>query len=268
MARLSESDYRQVLDVLYEAAAVEGPIPFPDPVLKALRQLVPCDVVSYHERLGGRATVVFAGEPRGPMTPEIRDATRRTWNKCPLTPVANARKYSDVLTPRAFHRLELYQECARPLGVEDMFRLWLDPRGEAGARLEFDRAQRDFSERDRAVLDELRPHLEQFRRRANRRCAHRRMSRVAARLTAREREVVELVAEGMTNAEVARVLWLAPGTVRKHLENAYEKLEVHTRTAAVAAAFGSFRSDAPAKQAPSGIFAGPEYAFADSGLAQ
>jgi DNA-binding CsgD family transcriptional regulator len=34
---------------------------------------------------------------------------------------------------------------------------------------------------------------------------------------------------------VARVLWISPGTVRKHLENAYEKLGVHTRTGAVAA---------------------------------
>jgi DNA-binding CsgD family transcriptional regulator len=29
-------------------------------------------------------------------------------------------------------------------------------------------------------------------------------------------------------------LWIAPGTVRKHLENVYEKLGVHSRTAAVA----------------------------------
>jgi DNA-binding CsgD family transcriptional regulator len=39
------------------------------------------------------------------------------------------------------------------------------------------------------------------------------------------------------NAEVARMLWISPGTVRKHLENAYEKLDVHTRTGAVAALF-------------------------------
>ena len=52
-------------------------------------------------------------------------------------------------------------------------------------------------------------------------------------LTPREREVLELVAEGMTNAEVGRALWVAPGTVRRHLENVYAKLGVHTRTAAV-----------------------------------
>lgn len=41
-----------------------------------------------------------------------------------------------------------------------------------------------------------------------------------------------LVARGQTNGEIARALWLSPGTVRKHLENAFAKLGVHTRTAA------------------------------------
>ena len=53
-------------------------------------------------------------------------------------------------------------------------------------------------------------------------------------LTRREHEVVLLVAEGMTNAEIAGTLWISPGTVRRHLENVFAKLGVHTRTAAVA----------------------------------
>jgi DNA-binding NarL/FixJ family response regulator len=54
------------------------------------------------------------------------------------------------------------------------------------------------------------------------------------RLTAREREILDLVAEGRTNAEIAERLWLSLGTVRKHLNNVYSKLGVHTRTAAAA----------------------------------
>jgi DNA-binding CsgD family transcriptional regulator len=57
-------------------------------------------------------------------------------------------------------------------------------------------------------------------------------------LTPREREVLAWVARGKTNAEIARLLWLAPGTVRKHLENVYAKLGVSTRTAAVARFLG------------------------------
>jgi DNA-binding CsgD family transcriptional regulator len=53
-------------------------------------------------------------------------------------------------------------------------------------------------------------------------------------LTAREREVLAWVASGKTNPEIARLLWLAPRTVSKHLENVYAKLGVKTRTAAAA----------------------------------
>src|SRR5919204_475420 len=78
-----------------------------------------------------------------------------------------------------------------------------------------------------ADFDLLLPHLRQLRRTAARR--HPDLG-----LTAREREILELVAEGRTNAEIAAALWISPGTVRKHLENAYGKLGVHTRTAAAA----------------------------------
>jgi DNA-binding CsgD family transcriptional regulator len=53
-------------------------------------------------------------------------------------------------------------------------------------------------------------------------------------LTAREREVLALVADGLHNDEIARTLWVARSTVAKHLEQAYRKLGVRSRTAAVA----------------------------------
>lgn len=54
------------------------------------------------------------------------------------------------------------------------------------------------------------------------------------RLTPREQEVLDLVAEGLSNAEIAQKLWVAQSTIGKHLEQAYRKLGVHRRTAAVA----------------------------------
>ena len=53
-------------------------------------------------------------------------------------------------------------------------------------------------------------------------------------LTRREHEIVMLVAEGLTNAQIAERLCISPGTVRRHLENVFARLDVHTRTAAVA----------------------------------
>jgi DNA-binding CsgD family transcriptional regulator len=52
-------------------------------------------------------------------------------------------------------------------------------------------------------------------------------------LTARESEILAYVARGKTNREIGEMLWIAPTTVRRHLENIYAKLGVHTRTSAV-----------------------------------
>lgn len=55
-------------------------------------------------------------------------------------------------------------------------------------------------------------------------------------LSPREREVLALVARGMTNREVAQMLFLSPKTVGRHLGTAMRKLDVSTRTAAAMAA--------------------------------
>jgi len=48
-----------------------------------------------------------------------------------------------------------------------------------------------------------------------------------------ERKILELLATGLANKEIANRLALSPGTVRWHLENIYSKLHVHSRTEAV-----------------------------------
>jgi DNA-binding CsgD family transcriptional regulator len=52
-------------------------------------------------------------------------------------------------------------------------------------------------------------------------------------LTEREIEVLKLVAEGLTNAQIAKQLFLSPLTVNAHLRSIFNKLNVNTRTAAV-----------------------------------
>jgi DNA-binding CsgD family transcriptional regulator len=53
-------------------------------------------------------------------------------------------------------------------------------------------------------------------------------------LTAREREVLALLAEGGSNREIAVDLGLSPKTVNRHVENIFNKLGVSSRAAAVA----------------------------------
>ena len=55
-------------------------------------------------------------------------------------------------------------------------------------------------------------------------------------LSQRELEVLHLVALGRTNQEIARQLIVAPGTVKAHTASIYRKLDVATRTEAVARA--------------------------------
>jgi len=52
------------------------------------------------------------------------------------------------------------------------------------------------------------------------------------RLTSREREILQLVSEGHTNAELAHMLWVTEQTVKFHLSNIYRKLDVSNRTEA------------------------------------
>ena len=58
------------------------------------------------------------------------------------------------------------------------------------------------------------------------------LQRRSAGLTAREIEVLQLVADGLTNVEIADRLVLSQRTVHAHLRSIYDKLGVNSRTAA------------------------------------
>jgi DNA-binding NarL/FixJ family response regulator len=60
------------------------------------------------------------------------------------------------------------------------------------------------------------------------------------RLTDREREVFDLLARGMTNKEIAETLVVSINTIKRHLKSIFEKLNVHTRSAAASRAGGAF----------------------------
>jgi DNA-binding NarL/FixJ family response regulator len=55
-----------------------------------------------------------------------------------------------------------------------------------------------------------------------------------AQLTDRELEVIQLIAKGYANKEIASQLGVAVSTIRRHIENIYSKLHVHCRTEAAA----------------------------------
>jgi DNA-binding CsgD family transcriptional regulator len=84
----------------------------------------------------------------------------------------------------------------------------------------------DFSDRDKDLLGLLRPHVAEIYAGAVR--------RRRGVLTPREWEVLELAAQGHGNAEIAAILVTSVSTVRKHMENIFDRTGVRTRGAAVA----------------------------------
>lgn len=86
----------------------------------------------------------------------------------------------------------------------------------------------DFTDEDLARLALVLPILQRLLR--VRPTPHR-----PAALTVQERRVLMLVANGLSNPEIAARLFVSVATVRKHLEHAYRKLGVHNRMAAVVA---------------------------------
>jgi DNA-binding CsgD family transcriptional regulator len=244
---LSVRDVDGVLSVLGTAASMNGATPFELPVVARLVELIPADGAGYWEYGGGRdARCPFSVELR-PSDPKdlaqwleaIRNGFDRWWplHDDRLRPLGTATFFSDLVGAREKRNQPWYAEMMRPAGQEHECKVLLPaPAGiTRGFYFYRNRGSRDFDERDRAVLNALRPHLEGLRRRWE-------QPRVRADgLTTRERELMVLLRDGLTNQEIAERLVISTGTVRTHLENIFGKLRVHTRTAAVARAFGHTR---------------------------
>lgn len=257
--RLGVADLRAVVDFLGDVARAEPDDAYPPELLLRLEDLIRFDEAGYQEfDTGARRTCFMAGidrsgpygfgsqEPGCPLEPDPEDELYWSSGPCPIVHHrisacdTTAIRLSDLISQTAFHELPVYRDCFRHYDIEYMLDIGLPPQlGRHRSLILFRTAGgRDFSDRDRAVLDLLRPHLE---RREQLGALRRRMgldlSRAGAvngadALTPREREIVALVARGKTNAEIAAELWVAPSTVKKHLENVYGKLGVGRRAAA------------------------------------
>ena len=135
---------------------------------------------------------------------------------------------SDFVSTREYHHTGMYTDYQRYWNVEHELMVVLPAGPGRTLRLLFTRGPgADFTERDRTLLSLLRPHLH-----AAFVASERRRLGVAP-LTIRQREILQYVAAGMGNRQIARRLGLSDATVRKHMENIFARLQVTSRTAAV-----------------------------------
>jgi DNA-binding CsgD family transcriptional regulator len=234
---LRHRDVAQLVAFVHDAAELESRLPFPPELVGRLGEFVPAaEIVTYCELDWERRRVTYEADRLAwARDPDVGDAyweLKHQHAVCEYfarTGDFRPRRMSDLLPPREWRSRELYNLVFCPYQYELEVRI-PSPRAGYTRTFLFHAQKRDFGERDRLVLDLLRPHLERVVDRFGRRAT----PEADLPLTRREREILEWVERGKMNAEIAEILWLSPSTVRKHLENAYGKLGVHTRTAAVA----------------------------------
>jgi DNA-binding CsgD family transcriptional regulator len=329
MTALAAGDAERVLRFVADAEELGGEQPFTGDLLVELGHLIEADWVTYYELdYVGRRMLAYVPRPGDEDDDEV-EIPDEAWDLVEEHPICRrwresgrfvALRLSDVVTRRELRKNRLYNDALRPWGVEFELKVRLaSPSWDAKTFLFSRKVGRDFTQRDRLVLELLTPHFARLSRAARMRrllaaalgelerapetdtsgvilvgasglvefasppaqrllrkyfpawsgrrlpssvvswldhgsgdpLRRRRGAQSLAlersgetlllcethhepELTVREQQVIAFVAQGKTNSEIAELLWIAPSTVRKHLENIYAKLGVHTRTAAAA----------------------------------
>jgi DNA-binding CsgD family transcriptional regulator len=244
---VTEQDLRHLLQLVDQAREAPGAWAIPAVVLTGLRELVPCTDISF-PLLDPRARLTVGGvylegghtlhDLALPADDPDEDAAHQLfWDEwaaesgCGYPQVTRnwttVLRCSDRMSDRAFAATPSGWSM-RSSGVRHEVLVALPPLGDVERRLLLFRHDGpDFSEREVLLLKIFRPHLLELH-------AEQRRRLLRPELTTRQWEVLRRVAAGASNAQVARALSISEATVRKHLENAFGRLDVRSRTEAVA----------------------------------
>lgn len=167
------------------------------------------------------------------------DPHYRGVNSSYLTQVFRA---SDALSDEDRRQSPTYKLIYEPSGYEYSLHAILKHRSEEVGEIDIHRKgqEGDFTDTDLEVLTVMSPHIALRLWQilaggsANPGASHTSTSSVMDKqgfdtLTQREREVLELAAEGMSDVQIASELFIAKSTVKKHIHNGYGKLGVRNR---------------------------------------
>jgi DNA-binding CsgD family transcriptional regulator len=229
-------------------------------LLRALRRVVPADWISLNDLGADPSTTVVLIEPEFP--PDAHELYARYAYENPLvaryqrTQDGRPYRFSDVTSPDDLHATSLYREFYAPIGLEHQIAFTLPDAPHRILAVALSRRKTNFSDGERNLLQRARPFLIQTYRNA---AEHSRLRteldlrrrgsrlplddpRLSKRLadrgvTAREAEVLSCAATGGSNRVIADLMGVSERTVQKHLQRCYAKLDVHTRTEAVALAW-------------------------------
>lgn len=267
---LRAPDLRAVLEYTSATLAVDDFAQMQPQLLGPLARLVGCEAVTltHIDLRSGQEVAVFW--PPSRPNPAMVERYAAIAGQHPLRRTIEGQvrsgrleyrpvRISDLLTRRQWRQSPMYTEVLR--GIDDQMCLPLFACGSAVHAVTLARTGGSFSQRQSELLVGSGRHIASALQRANRRdrpalqiapsmrwlgadacpgialAARPAISpppRVAAlTLSDRERQVLSLVATGMTDAQVARKLRLSPTTVSRHLHRIYTRLGVPNRVAAV-----------------------------------
>ena len=182
------------------------------PALEALGRLIPSDVICLD----------VADRDTGCV---VRTVSLPSWMSS-----LHAGVLADSCPEGVLHELE--DPRLRPLldrtGMSDGLLLCFRDGRDRVMQVWLDRQCRRFTDTDTALLRMVAPLLRRLLREGP-------VTGPPARLTGQEHRVLRLVSTGLSNADVAARMTVAPSTVRKHLEHSFRKLGVSNRLAAVKA---------------------------------
>lgn len=171
MERLTQRDFRSVLDFLLRSYALSDFSSLSSHVVSALPRVVPSEITTWNEVHHRQNRVMMVTDPPGSLDfPDSLLIFERHMHEHPLilrhqrTRDGRAYKISDFLTRHKFRRLGLYNEYYRRVGVERQIAFALPTLPALTLGIALNRERRDFSERERLLLNLLRPHLIQVYR--------------------------------------------------------------------------------------------------------
>jgi len=202
-----------------------------------LTTLSDCDLAN-----GRRRVLADSGHP---LAPDAIAAFDRHFRAHPLIgfhahhPQGGTHRISDSLPRSRFRRTPLYGEYYQLIGIRYAVAVPLYIDGTRIVSFVLNRSRRDFDDDECAELDFLRGPLAALYRQVTEIARLRREATSAlaemnaVRLTPREAEIMQWVAAGKTDGQIAAIVDASTRTVQKHLQHVYTKLGVESRTAAV-----------------------------------
>jgi DNA-binding CsgD family transcriptional regulator len=248
--------HERVLSLIGEVIGLLELDEFRPGLVHALRAAVPADWIALNDVGATPESTVVLIEPE--FSPAEHQTFARHAGDNPLleryrrTGDGRAYRFSDVTTPERLQATALYREFYGPIGLKHQIAFTLPHEPDRVLALSLSRRDQDFSDEERALLDEARPFLIQSYQNA---FVHSRLEgelerqrsapelpvdepRLAERLseqgvTRREAQVLAVIAAGFSDRAAAQLMGISERTVQKHLQRCYRKLGVHSREEAV-----------------------------------